>query len=55
MRSHGCTNLSPIDARWLFGWTHGELPPGWHGSHGLQGTWVYLTSTGKTRGAEASQ
>src|SRR5207248_10530459 len=29
-RSHGCVNLSPIDARRLFFWTDPELPPGWH-------------------------
>lgn len=30
-RSHGCVNLSPADARWLFFWALPELPPGWHG------------------------
>jgi hypothetical protein len=30
-KSHGCVNLSPRDARWLFGWTDPQLPPGWHG------------------------
>jgi len=30
-RSHGCINLSPIDARYVFNWTEPELPPGWHG------------------------
>jgi hypothetical protein len=30
-RSHGCVNLSPRDARWLFFWTAPELPSGWHG------------------------
>jgi hypothetical protein len=26
VRSHGCVNLSPRDARWLFGFTHPVLP-----------------------------
>lgn len=29
-RSHGCINLSPSDARYLFGFTHPVLPPGWN-------------------------
>jgi lipoprotein-anchoring transpeptidase ErfK/SrfK len=29
--SHGCVNLSPADARELFGWTEPRLPDGWHG------------------------
>jgi lipoprotein-anchoring transpeptidase ErfK/SrfK len=29
-RSHGCVNLSPADARWLFGFTEPGLPEGWH-------------------------
>jgi len=29
-RSHGCVNLSPADARWLFGFTAPLLPDGWH-------------------------
>lgn len=28
-RSHGCVNLSPNDARRLFGWTTPDLPAGW--------------------------
>lgn len=28
-RSHGCINLSPRDARYLFEWTTPALPPGW--------------------------
>jgi len=31
VRSHGCVNLSPEDARWLFRWTTPSLPAGWHG------------------------
>lgn len=30
VRSHGCVNLSPIDAAWLFEWTDPVVPPGWH-------------------------
>lgn len=30
VRSHGCVNLSPADARWLFGFTTPQLPDGWH-------------------------
>jgi lipoprotein-anchoring transpeptidase ErfK/SrfK len=28
-RSHGCVNLAPRDARWLFEFTSHPLPPGW--------------------------
>jgi hypothetical protein len=30
-RSHGCVNLSPIDARIVFRWTDPPVPDGWHG------------------------
>lgn len=33
-RSHGCVNLSPADARWLFGFTEPALPEGWHAVSG---------------------
>lgn len=29
-RSHGCINLSPADARYLFSFTEPVLPPGWN-------------------------
>ncbi len=29
-RSHGCINLSPVDARYLFHFTQPILPPGWN-------------------------
>jgi hypothetical protein len=31
VRSHGCVNLAPADARWLFRWSTPLLPAGWHG------------------------
>ncbi len=31
LKSGGCVNLSPIDAKWLFEFTEPELPEGWHG------------------------
>jgi len=30
-RSHGCINLAPIDARFVFMWTDPPVPDGWHG------------------------
>ncbi|MBK8266146.1 MAG: L,D-transpeptidase [Nannocystis sp.] len=30
-RSHGCVNLAPKDARWLFEWVTPALPEGWTG------------------------
>ena len=42
-RSHGCVNLSPIDAKWLFHWTDPPLPEGWHGVMSLrEGTLVHI-------------
>ena len=31
VRSHGCVNLAPADARHLFAWSTPVLPSGWHG------------------------
>ncbi len=38
VRSHGCVNLGPTDARWLFGWSTPFLPEGWHGVHAHEGS-----------------
>ncbi|HEY6460955.1 MAG TPA: L,D-transpeptidase [Polyangiaceae bacterium] len=42
-RSHGCINLAPEDARWLFEWTEPQLPEGWHGVRkALRGSVVFI-------------
>lgn len=30
-KSHGCVNLAPLDAHWIFDWVSLPLPPGWTG------------------------
>ena len=50
VRSHGCVNLSPEDAHWLFDWTTPFLPEGWHGvrAHdGSPGTTVVVRKSEK--------
>lgn len=46
-RSHGCINLSPLDARWVFAHTRPLLPDGWHGisteAGGAAGSKVLVT------------
>jgi hypothetical protein len=43
VRSHGCINLAPHDAQWLFDWTDPEVPEGWHGAlNRNSGTLVYI-------------
>jgi hypothetical protein len=42
-RSHGCVNLAPADAAWLFEWTDPPVPPSWHGVINKErGTVVYI-------------
>jgi lipoprotein-anchoring transpeptidase ErfK/SrfK len=44
-RSHGCVNMSPVDAREIFFWTEPTLPKGWHGvfqTNGRPGTRVVI-------------
>ena len=42
VRSHGCTNLPPQSARWLFSWSTPDVPKGWVGIHDA-GTAIYFT------------
>ncbi|MEM9192612.1 MAG: L,D-transpeptidase family protein [Myxococcota bacterium] len=46
-RSHGCVNLAPADARWLFHWSSPGLPAAWHGMFAdgreRRGTFVFIT------------
>jgi hypothetical protein len=44
-RSHGCVNLSPRDAQWMFNWSDPQVPEGWHGAYPTEahpGTWVFI-------------
>ncbi len=42
-RSHGCVNLPPADARWLYHWSKPGLPAGWTASLRITGPRVYIT------------
>jgi L,D-transpeptidase catalytic domain len=46
VRSHGCVNMSPIDARYTFLWSLPSVPEHWHAAYvsdGLeQGTIIYI-------------
>lgn len=47
-RSHGCVNLAPRDARWVYEHTWPEVPEGWHGvtteaRSGFSGSRVVVT------------
>jgi len=45
MRSHGCVNMSPPDARWFYHWTEPHVPSGWSGAYAdaqHPGTRVYV-------------
>jgi len=41
-RSHGCVNLSPLDARFLFAWSEPHVPATWHGAMSARGTMVVV-------------
>jgi hypothetical protein len=42
-RSHGCTNIPPADARWLFRWLEPEFPEGWHSMLYQEESWAHFT------------
>ncbi len=42
VHSHGCVNLAPIDAAWLFEFTTPEVPKDWHGVFVKSGGTVVL-------------
>lgn len=50
-KSHGCINLSPADAAWLFAWVPPRLPDGWHSilavSARLPTAWVVVEDPGE--------
>lgn len=45
-RSHGCINLAPIDARYVFSWVTPQVPSAWHAAYSGEafepGTFVYI-------------
>ena len=43
--SHGCVNLAPLDAKWLYDWTTPVVPQGGAGAtapKAAPGTWVWV-------------
>ena len=44
-RSHGCVNLSPLDARWIYEWSDPPVPEGedeWLVLEDMPNTWVWV-------------
>ncbi len=42
-RSHGCTNVPPADARWLFGWLGPRLAEGWNARLYRESAYAHFT------------
>ncbi len=42
-QSHGCVNIPPLDARWLYYWGDLEVPEGWHAIKHASGTGIHVT------------
>ncbi len=54
-RSHGCVNMTILDAKWLFEWTTPYTPPDVkivYSSTADLGTWVWVHKTGPVPGQE---
>jgi lipoprotein-anchoring transpeptidase ErfK/SrfK len=51
VRSHGCVNLAPADARWVFSWSTPTLPAAWHGMFAgpRDGTFVFVEDENEER------
>jgi hypothetical protein len=44
-RSHGCINMAPFDAKWLYDWAGPDISAAWHGGYATDdnpGTWVVV-------------
>ncbi len=57
-RSHGCVNVAPLDARWLFDWVGPTLPRGWTGylpSDLGHSTIVHVRDSSRPEGLEFTQ
>lgn len=53
-RSHGCVNLAPRDAQFIFNWSDPQVPSGWHGAYPTEdhpGTLIWIH--GETPGQRA--
>lgn len=55
VRSHGCTNIAPVDAQWLFDWDQTPMREGWHANLRADGgLYLYFSSFEQDDDAGAS-